>query len=69
YPDGRPFTRYLEVVVQRNQERARAEQERTRAELAEQRVEQERARAEQERQNMVNLLARLKAKGIELDEL
>ncbi|NWJ94704.1 MAG: Uma2 family endonuclease [Chloroflexi bacterium] len=83
YPDGRPFTRYLEVVVQRNQERARAEQERTRAEqertraeLAEQRVKQERdekewerERAEQERQNMVNLLARLKAKGIELDEL
>jgi len=55
YPDGRPFTRYLEVVVQRNQERARAE-------LAEQ-------RAEQERQKMTNLLARLKAKGIELDDL
>jgi Uma2 family endonuclease len=68
---------------QTEQERLRAElaeqqteQERLRAELAEQQAEQERLRAElaeqqteQERKNMENLLARLRAKGIELDEI
>ncbi|MEI6046950.1 MAG: Uma2 family endonuclease [Chloroflexota bacterium] len=56
------------------QERQRAEeaeqqieQERQRAEEAEQQIEQERQQTAQERQNMVNLLARLRAKGIELD--
>jgi hypothetical protein len=50
----------------------RAEQERTRAEQAEQRVEQERTRAEQERtraeqaeQRAAQLLAQLRALGVE----
>jgi hypothetical protein len=57
------------VAAQRTQQQQRAElaeqqaeQERQRAELAEQ-------QAEQERKNMENLLARLRAKGIELDEI
>ncbi|NWJ96185.1 MAG: Uma2 family endonuclease [Chloroflexi bacterium] len=52
---------------QMEQERLRAEQERLRAERAEQQITQERQRAEQERKNMESLLARLRAKGIELD--
>ncbi|MEI6046800.1 MAG: Uma2 family endonuclease [Chloroflexota bacterium] len=59
---------------QTTQEQLRAElaeqqtaQERIRAELAEQQTAQERIRAEQERKNMESLLARLRAKGIELD--
>jgi Uma2 family endonuclease len=58
------------------QERQRAEQERQRAEQAEQRAEQaeqdaeqKQQQIEQERQRAERLLARLKAAGIELDEL
>ncbi|NWJ97062.1 MAG: Uma2 family endonuclease [Chloroflexi bacterium] len=51
------------------QERQQVQQERQRAELAEQQVHQERIRAEQERQSMESLLARLRAKGIELDSM
>ncbi|NWJ97858.1 MAG: Uma2 family endonuclease, partial [Chloroflexi bacterium] len=45
------------------QERQQTAQERQRAEQAEQQIEQERQQTTQERQNMVNLLARLRAKG------
>jgi Uma2 family endonuclease len=55
YPEGRKFLTSLEL----NQ---RAEQER-------QRAEQERQRAEQERQNYQTLLAKLQAKGININTL
>ena len=73
-PDGRPFATYLEVAAQRRHQQLRAELAEQRAEQERQQVQQERLRAEQaeqqvqqERQNMESLLARLRAKGIELD--
>ncbi|NWJ98888.1 MAG: hypothetical protein HXX20_24370, partial [Chloroflexi bacterium] len=73
-PDGRPFATYLEVAAQRRHQQLRAELAEQRTEQERLRVQQERLRAEQaeqqvqqERQNMESLLARLRAKGIELD--
>lgn len=49
-PDGRPFTTYVELARQAEQERLRAEQEQQRADKERQRADKERQRAEQERQ-------------------
>jgi Uma2 family endonuclease len=82
-PDGRLFRSYPELVEDWERERARAEQERTRAEQertraeqertrAEQertRAEQERTRAEQERTRADRLAERLRALGIDPDEV
>ena len=62
YPEGRKFLSSLEL----NQ---RAEQEYQRAEQEYQRAEQEYQRAEQESQNYQNLLAKLQAKGIDINTL
>lgn len=62
YPDERKFLTSLEL----NQ---RAEQEYQRAEQESQRAEQEYQRAEQEHQNYQNLLAKLQAKGIDINNL
>jgi Uma2 family endonuclease len=51
------------------QERQRAEQERQRAEQMEQQLEQERQQAEQERRSHEELLDRLRAQGINVDDL
>ncbi|MBD2136923.1 Uma2 family endonuclease [Anabaena sp. FACHB-1237] len=62
YPDGKKFLTSLEL-------NERAEQEYQRAEQEYQRAEQERQRAEQERQNYQDLLAKLQAKGIDINTL
>jgi Uma2 family endonuclease len=61
-PDGQPFLSYIEIAQQAEQERERAEQER-------QRAEQERERAEQERQRAERFADRLRAMGINPDEI
>jgi Uma2 family endonuclease len=62
YPEGRKFLTSMEL----NQ---RAEHEYERAEQEYQRAEQEYQRAEQERQNYQTLLAKLQAKGIDINTL
>jgi Uma2 family endonuclease len=82
-PDGQRFLSYTELERQWEEERRRTEQERERAEQeherakqererAEQeheRAEQERERAEQERERAERLAARLRALGIDPDQL
>ena len=62
YPEGQKFLTSMEL----NQ---RAEHEYERAEQEYQRAEQEYQRAEQERQNYQTLLAKLQAKGIDINTL
>ncbi|HLO87617.1 MAG TPA: Uma2 family endonuclease [Nostocaceae cyanobacterium] len=76
YPDGRKFLTSVELDQQREQEKQRAEQEKQRAEQEKQRAEQERQEKETalsqldtERQRYQDLLAKLQAKGIDLDSL
>jgi Uma2 family endonuclease len=73
---GLSGTRYLppekllaQVRQQIIQERQRAEQAEQRAEQAEQQIEQERQRTEQERRLREELIERLRAKGINPEEL
>ncbi|MBW4582397.1 MAG: Uma2 family endonuclease [Tildeniella nuda ZEHNDER 1965/U140] len=61
-PDGEPFTSYTETANQLQQAKERAEQE-------QQRAEQEQQRAEQEQQRAERLAARLRAAGIDPDEV
>lgn len=61
-PDGQPFLSYVGIAQQ-------AEQERQRAEQAEERVTQERQRAEEAEQRAEQLAERLRAMGINPDEL
>jgi Uma2 family endonuclease len=61
-PDGEPFASYLQISEQLQQERQRAEQERQRAEQERQRAEEAEARAQR-------LAERLKAAGIDPDDL
>lgn len=68
-PDGQPFLRYVEIAEQAEQERQRAEQEHQRAEQERQRAEQERQRADQAEQRAEQLANRLRAMGINPDEL
>ncbi|MFM6041366.1 MAG: Uma2 family endonuclease, partial [Dolichospermum sp.] len=51
------------------QEQQRAEQEKERAEQEQQRADQEKERADQEQKNYQDLLAKLAAKGIDLNNL
>ncbi|MFM7363954.1 MAG: Uma2 family endonuclease [Cuspidothrix sp.] len=69
YPQGQKFLTSLELNQRAAQEYERAEQEYQRAEQERQRAEQERQRAEQERQNYQTLLAKLQAKGIDINTL
>ena len=57
-PDGIPFATYVELGLQLDQERARADEEGARADSAEARADEERTRAEK-------LAARLRALGID----
>jgi Uma2 family endonuclease len=82
-PDGERFASYVELMEQRDRERARAEQARLQAEQArlqaeraERRVEaasrhaeEERLRAERERQRAETLAARLRALGVDPSEV
>jgi len=69
YPEGRKFLTSMELNQRAEQEYQRAEQEYQRAEQEYQRAEQEYQRAEQERQNYQTLLAKLQAKGIDINTL
>ncbi|MBD2139025.1 Uma2 family endonuclease [Anabaena sp. FACHB-1237] len=76
YPDGRKFLTSIELHQQMTQESERAEQEKQRAEQEKQRAEQESERAEQEKQRAEQesqkyqeLLAKLQAKGIDINTL
>ncbi|HLP89562.1 MAG TPA: Uma2 family endonuclease [Nostocaceae cyanobacterium] len=62
YPDGRKFLTSIELDQLREQERERAEQERQAKEAAF-------LQLEEERQRYQDLLAKLQAKGIDLDSL
>ncbi|HLO87616.1 MAG TPA: Uma2 family endonuclease [Nostocaceae cyanobacterium] len=62
YPDGRKFLTSVELDQQREQEKQRAEQERQEKETA-------LAQLETERQRYQDLLAKLQAKGIDLESL
>jgi Uma2 family endonuclease len=68
-PDGEPFASYVQISEQLQRERQRTEQERQRAEQERQRAEQERQRAEQAEARAQLLAERLKAAGIDPDDL
>lgn len=61
-PDGRRFLSYVEIAQQADQEQARAEQEK-------QRAEQEKRRADEAEARAAQLAERLRAAGIDPDEV
>lgn len=63
-PDGERFATYLELVAQREAERARADEERHRADQERHRADEERHRADEERERAERLAARLRALGV-----
>ncbi|MGB5962799.1 MAG: Uma2 family endonuclease [Coleofasciculaceae cyanobacterium] len=75
-PDGKLFTNYVDISrrlelaeQQIDQERERADQEKERANQERERADQERERANQERERAERLAERLRAAGIDPDQI
>jgi Uma2 family endonuclease len=67
FPDGRPFTTYLELMREAEQARQQAEQARQQAEQARQQAEQARQDKDAERARAEQLAERLRALGVDPD--
>jgi Uma2 family endonuclease len=68
-PDGLPFASYIEIAQRAEHAEQRAEQAEQRAEQAEQRAEQTASQLEQQRQRAEQLAERLKAMGIDPEQI